>query len=119
ISYDRKTKKDAFYFYKANWSDDPVVYIASRRFTPRPAGKTSVKVYSNQPAVELFVNDKSMGVLTASTSPDRTFIWENVELPVGTVKVRAVGESGGKAGEKPTSDEVTWVVESGKREEGK
>ena len=22
VTYDRKTKKDAFYFYKANWSDE-------------------------------------------------------------------------------------------------
>lgn len=107
VSYDRKIKKDAFYFYKANWSDEPVVYIASRRFSPRPAGTTSIKVYSNQPAVELFINDKSMGVLNAADFPDRIFEWSNIELPVRTVKVRAVGKAGGKT----TSDEVTWVVE--------
>ena len=27
VTYDRKIKKDAFYFYKANWSDEPVLYI--------------------------------------------------------------------------------------------
>ena len=33
VTYDRKIKKDAFFFYKANWSDEPMLYITSRRFT--------------------------------------------------------------------------------------
>ena len=32
ITYDRKTKKDAFYIYKAYWNPEPMIYIASRRF---------------------------------------------------------------------------------------
>ena len=47
VTYDRATKKDAFYFYKAAWSDEPVVHIAARRFTPRTTAATTVKVYSN------------------------------------------------------------------------
>ncbi|MBX3381752.1 MAG: DUF4982 domain-containing protein, partial [Phycisphaeraceae bacterium] len=112
ISYDRKTKKDAFYFYKANWSDEPVVYIASRRFSPRPARTTSVKVYSNQPAVELFVNDKSMGVLKASEFPDRVFEWKGVELPVGNCRVSAVGMD--ITGKSIVKDGFGWMVESAK-----
>src|ERR1022692_4801691 len=53
VTYDRKTKKDAFYFYKANWSSDPVIYITDRRFTPRKVGDGPVKVYSNCDSVEL------------------------------------------------------------------
>lgn len=112
ISYDRKTKKDAFYFYKANWSDEPVVYITSRRFSPRPAGTTSIKVYSNKAAVELFVNDKSMGVLKASEFPDRVFEWKGVELPVGNCRVSAVGmDAGGKA---VVRDGIAWMCEAAK-----
>ncbi|HEY6951797.1 MAG TPA: glycoside hydrolase family 2 TIM barrel-domain containing protein, partial [Bacteroidota bacterium] len=47
VTYDRKTKKDAFYFYKANWSDEPTLYFTSRRFTIRTNHVTDVKVYSN------------------------------------------------------------------------
>ncbi|MBX3390512.1 MAG: DUF4982 domain-containing protein [Phycisphaeraceae bacterium] len=112
VSYDRKTKKDAFYFFKANWSDEPVVYIASRRFSPRPAGTTSIKVYSNQPAVELFVNDKSMGVLKASECPDRVFEWKGVGLPVGTCRVRATGRDEG--GNSPVVDGIEWMCEAPK-----
>src|SRR5947208_14344666 len=37
VTYDRKLKKDAFYFYKANWSDEPVVYVT--RSEERRVGK--------------------------------------------------------------------------------
>ena len=47
VTYDRKIKKDAFYFYKANWSDEPMIYITSRRFTERTNAVTDVKIYSN------------------------------------------------------------------------
>ena len=48
VTRDRKIKKDAFYFYKANWSDEPVLYIlTSRRFTDRTNAVTDVKIYSN------------------------------------------------------------------------
>ncbi len=52
VTYDRKTKKDAFYFYQANWSDEPMVYITSRRFTERTNAVTDVKIYSNAKEVE-------------------------------------------------------------------
>ncbi|MBL8886770.1 MAG: DUF4982 domain-containing protein, partial [Phycisphaerales bacterium] len=110
VSYDRKLKKDAFYFYKANWSDEPVVYVTSRRFSPRPAGTTSVKVYSNQPAVELFVNEKSMGVLKASEFLDRVFVWTGVELPVGNTRVEAVGMD--ESGKPVIKDGFAWMCEA-------
>ncbi|SIO48697.1 hypothetical protein SAMN05444172_2313 [Burkholderia sp. GAS332] len=44
VTYDRKTKKDAFYFYKANWSSEPVTYITDRRYTNRAYATVDVKV---------------------------------------------------------------------------
>lgn len=112
VSYDRKLKKDAFYFYKANWSDEPVVYVASRRFSPRPAGVTNVKVYSNLPRVELFVNEKSMGVLKAEDFPDRVFEWKGVELGVGNNRVSAVGMDG--SGKVAAKDGFAWMCDGAK-----
>ena len=35
VTFDRKTKKDSFYIYKAWWSDEPFVHICSKRFVDR------------------------------------------------------------------------------------
>ena len=56
ITFDRKTKKDAFYLYKAHWSEEPFVHICARRYTDRTEETTMVVVYSNQPAVTLYRN---------------------------------------------------------------
>ena len=56
ITYDRKIRKDAFYLYKAYWSDEPFVHICGRRYVDRPEEITSVTVYTNRPSVTLLVN---------------------------------------------------------------
>ncbi len=89
VTQDRKVKKDAFFFYKANWNPAPMVYLASRRSTPRQLAETAVKVYSNCGEVELKVNGKSLGRM----KPDAVKIarWPKVELQMGNNQVEAIG----------------------------
>lgn len=56
VTYDRKTKKDAFYLYKAYLSTEPFVHLCGKRYKERSAEMTHVKVYSNLPEVSLYVN---------------------------------------------------------------
>ena len=56
ITFDRKTKKDSFYLYKAYWSKEPFVHICSKRFADRTESGVTVKVYSNQNEVTLYLN---------------------------------------------------------------
>ena len=56
VTFDRKTRKDSFYLYKAWWSNEPLVHICSKRFVDRTEEKIEVKVYSNLNEVTLFVN---------------------------------------------------------------
>ena len=56
VTFDRKTRKDSFYLYKAWWSKEPFVHICSKRFVDRTEEKIQVKVYSNLNEVSLFVN---------------------------------------------------------------
>ncbi|MBU8906521.1 glycoside hydrolase family 2 protein [Desertibacillus haloalkaliphilus] len=56
ITYDRKIKKDAFYMYKANWSDEKFVHLTGKRYIERATETTDVKVYTNLPSVTLLVN---------------------------------------------------------------
>ena len=56
VTYDRKTRKDAFYYYKAKWSAEPFVHLCGKRFAKRTEEAVEVKVYTNQPEATLSVN---------------------------------------------------------------
>ena len=58
VTMDRKTRKDSFYVYQAYWSRKPMVHICGKRYAQRAGEMTTVKVYSNQAAVKLFLNGK-------------------------------------------------------------
>jgi len=92
VTADRKIKKDAFYFYKANWSDEPTLYITSRRFIERTNALTNIKVYSNAKQVELSVNGISRGKNANGTNC--VFIWSKIELRPGENKIEAKAENG-------------------------
>ena len=64
VTFDRKTKKDSFYLYKAWWSDEAFVHICSKRFVERTGSTATVKVYSNQSTVALYANGNKVGEQT-------------------------------------------------------
>jgi beta-galactosidase len=105
VTYDRKIKKDAFYFYKANWSEDPVLHITSSRYIFRDDPNTVVKVYTNLTNVSLFVN----GVEFETRSPEKGIIkWENIKLDKGNNGIVVRAEQDGKS----YVDDCVWVLES-------
>ena len=106
VTFDRQTRKDPFYFYKANWSAEPVTRIVGRRYVDRAYATTDVKVYSNAAAVQLFVNGAPSGTLTASQCPLRTCVFERIALRQGRNVVVARGTHGAVT----TSDEVAWTL---------
>ncbi|SPE40346.1 Glycoside hydrolase family 2 protein [Candidatus Sulfopaludibacter sp. SbA3] len=91
VTRDRKVKKDAFYFYKANWTAEPMVYIASRRDTNRTGGETPVKVYSNCARVTLKVNGKVYE--EAAGDGLHVFSWQAVPLAEGENKIEVEAPS--------------------------
>lgn len=58
VTFDRKIKKDAYYLYKAFWSDEPFVHICGKRFVDRHEKNANIYVASNQEEVVLYVNGK-------------------------------------------------------------
>jgi beta-galactosidase len=58
VTFDRKTKKDSFYLYKAWWSKEPFIYLARKRYQYRTEKVTDITVYTNQKEVSLFCNGK-------------------------------------------------------------
>jgi len=106
VTYDRRTKKDAFYFYKANWSSDPVLYITDRRFTQRISPTTEVKIYSNCDTDELKVNGRPIGAVRADPSQNGVFRWEGVHLSKGANVIQVVGRRNGQT----YTDSCTWTL---------
>ncbi|MBD8735665.1 glycoside hydrolase family 2 TIM barrel-domain containing protein [Sphingomonas sp. CFBP 13706] len=89
VTYDRKIRKDAYYFYKANWTATPTVHVAGRRYVDRAYPVADVRVYSNAPRTDLLVNDRVVGTLSAC--PQMICAWSNVALAVGANRVVARG----------------------------
>ena len=63
VTYDRRTLKDAYYWYQANWTDTPMVHITSRRYDRRTTPVAELKIYTNAAAVTLRVNGVEIGPL--------------------------------------------------------
>ena len=105
VTYDRKTKKDAFYFYKANWSEEPVLHITSSRYIFRENAETQVKVYTNLSDVTMTVNGKEF----PSKSPEKGIIvWDGITLGSGNngIVVRATKDG------RTYTDDCVWVLEN-------
>jgi beta-galactosidase len=110
VTYDRQMCKDAFFFYKATWRQDiPVVYITSRRDTPRTTDTATVKVYANCTDLTVSVNGTPLPPVKGDGC---VFVWENVPLKMGRNVVKAAGTRGSKT----ASDTCTWerVEKTGK-----
>lgn len=62
VSFDRKVRKDAFFYFKAQWSEQPVVHVTGRRYVQRAYPVTDVRVYSNvKGELTLRVNGREHG----------------------------------------------------------
>lgn len=93
VSFDRRTRKDAFYFYKANWNKEvPLLYLAERRCTRRTRPVQTFMAFTNQPEAELFVNGTSCG--HAKTDSLGTVRWNGVRLRPGQNEIRVVSDRG-------------------------
>ena len=86
ITYDRKTKKDAFYIYKAWWNPEPMVWVSGGRFVNRAPEERNVIVYTNCDSVTLVVNGVDVETKAAV---DHMITFENVALNDGENTVTA------------------------------
>nr|MCR4708144.1 glycoside hydrolase family 2 protein [Clostridiales bacterium] len=67
VEFDHKTKKDAFYLYKAAWSKEPFVHLCGKRYVDRAEAESQIKVYSNCEAVTLYVDGKELETKSGRT----------------------------------------------------
>ncbi|MBE7001489.1 MAG: glycoside hydrolase family 2 protein [Ruminococcaceae bacterium] len=84
VTFDRQTKKDSFYLYKAYWTDTPFVHICGKRYADRTEKITAVRVYSNCDSVTLYADGKEI----ATKQADKVFVFT---VPLGeTTQIKAV-----------------------------
>lgn len=104
VTFDRKTKKDVYYWYKANWSTEPVVYLTQRRNAQREHRTTSVTVYSNCGTPSLTLNGRPLPAPRRGYT-DVHYVFEGVTLAEGdnTLKATATAKDG-----KTYTDEIKW-----------
>lgn len=101
VTYDRRVRKDAWYWYQAWWSERPMLHITSRRFIERHEPAATVKVYTNAPAATLFLNGEEMGTLPAV---NRVAAWP-ITLREGANEVEVRASADGET----LSDKVIWT----------
>lgn len=98
ITADRRYRKDAFYFYKAQWSNWPFVHIVEGRRTERNEATTEVRVFTNRTAVTLRVNGKEVA---RSGVADGVAVFQGVTLLSGGNEIVVEAEGG-------LYDRVVW-----------
>ncbi len=101
VTFDRKVKKDAFYYYQAQWSDRTMVHINSARYADRAYPVTDVRIYSNAPTVSLSVGGVDLG---SKACDDKVCVWPGVALKPGPNRVTASVS----VGRQLVADSVTW-----------
>lgn len=103
VTFDRRVRKDAFYFYKANWNrSEPFVHLADGRREQRSEQIQTIRAFSNGNDVELLVNGVSQGL--RSNDGLGRFEWSEVQLRVGENRITVVDPLSGMR------DEAIWVV---------
>ena len=87
VTYNRHTKKDAFYLYKALWNkDEKFIYLTESRLEKRNNTKQNIKVFSSCRTVDLIVNGVSHSTITVI---DGIASWDNVNLKIGKNTITA------------------------------
>lgn len=102
VTFDRLRKKDAFFWYKANWNPQPMIYLANRRDSIRTVPKTTIQVFANtQP--QLKVNGKTVNGYAGVN--DKHWLFD-VTLKKGKNTIEARSEKeGGKI-----TDKMYWFL---------
>ena len=104
VTVDRAVKKDAFFYYKAQWSAEPFLYLAERRFTTRPRAQADITIYTNLAAVSATLNGAPLPPIVPQGGVAR---WRDIALQSGKNVVVA---SGSRAGGALLTDSVTWTA---------
>ena len=101
VTRDRTVCKDAYFFYQANWSPKPMVYLEGRRNVLRYRRETEVIVFTNTSEVTLYLNGAEVG----TSVPDEYHVCRfPVTLQKGWNDIRV------KTSEGNLEDNIKWEL---------
>ncbi|MHA1675521.1 MAG: glycoside hydrolase family 2 TIM barrel-domain containing protein [Promethearchaeota archaeon] len=89
VTFDRKVRKDAYFFYQANLSEEPMVHITSKRFTRRGSPELAVKVYSNCDEIQLHLNGQDLGLMEKGKM--NIFRYPKITLKANKNQIKVIG----------------------------
>ena len=112
VTFDRKIKKDSYFWYKANWSKDPVLYLTQRRNTEREKKVTSVTIYSNIGIPKVYLNGQELNGIRKGYT-DVHYVFDEVTLNNGKNTLTAIVQYKGKE----YKDEIEWNYTGEKKRE--
>jgi len=97
-------RKNACHFLKATGSDEPGLYLTSRRHTEREAAVTPIKLYSNAAEATLLVNGERSG--TRPVNHLKIAVWDAVGLKPGENRIEVEANLGGNT----VMDMCLWTL---------
>ena len=101
VTYDRTVAKDAFFFYRANWSPRPTLHLVGRRYVDRKVAVVDVKAYSNAAQAQLSLNGADRGTTRCEQG---ICLWRGVQLKPGQNELRATATIGSAQ----VTDSLQW-----------
>jgi beta-galactosidase len=92
------TLKESYYVFQSYWTDKPMAHIYGHSWPVRwgnDGEKKQIKVYSNCPQAELFVNGKSYGIKKRNSQdfPAAGLRWE-IALNAGNNTIKVIAKKG-------------------------
>lgn len=91
IAYDHRTRKDAYYLYRANWDSVPILHLVGSRMKSTTNSTISVMGVSNVGRTTLAVNGKVMGVRIPDEA--KMVLWTDIPLRAGDNEIElSVGD---------------------------
>lgn len=104
VTMDRKVRKDAFYYYKAQWSNEAFIHITGKRYSDRAYPVMEVKAYTNAAeSARLFLHGNMIQEVGCT---DHVCIWSGVVLRSGANEFKVVAVTDGIT---EISDTATFI----------
>ncbi len=107
VSFDRQTRKDAFYFYKAQWNPEKMLHLNGHRYVNRSYLVTDVTAYTNLPPASLRLLVNGVVSQIRPVCAETVCRWPEVVLRPGRNEIRAEAKDAGRT----LSDQLIWQID--------